>query len=69
MFANKQDLPRAASVKDVAAALGLVRVLLFYDFRKAIGFLSQDQFKGRRWHVQAVTAVTGEGLFEGCTRD
>ena len=47
VMANKQDAPRAASVKDVAAALGLAKE------------------RSRRWHVQATTAVTADGLYEG----
>lgn len=47
VFANKQDLPKAISVAQVADGLGLSGV---HD---------------RPWHVQACSATSGDGIFEG----
>jgi len=47
VLANKQDLPRALNVREIAQRLGM------------------DTIKNRTWHVQACTAKSGDGLYEG----
>jgi ADP-ribosylation factor protein 1 len=47
VLANKQDLPNAMGVSEVAEKLNLSNV------------------KNRKWYIQATTATTGEGLYEG----
>lgn len=47
VYANKQDLPNAMGVSEIAEKLNLSNV------------------KNRKWYIQATTATTGDGLFEG----
>ena len=47
VLANKQDLPNAMGVSEIAEKLNLSNV------------------KSRKWYIQATTATTGEGLYEG----
>jgi signal recognition particle receptor subunit beta len=47
VLANKQDLPNAMGVSEIAEKLILNKV------------------KNRKWYIQATTATTGEGLYEG----
>ena len=47
VLANKQDLPNAMGVSEIAEKLNLSTV------------------KNRKWYIQATTATTGEGLYEG----
>jgi ADP-ribosylation factor 1/2 len=47
VLANKQDLPNAMGVSEIAEKLNLSNV------------------KNRKWYIQATTATTGEGLYEG----
>lgn len=47
VYANKQDLPKAKSVAEVASALQL------------------NKLSRRKWHLQATSAVKGDGLYEG----
>ena len=47
VFANKSDLPQAASVAGVASAMEL------------------GKLESHKWFVQASSAVSGDGLYEG----
>ena len=49
IFANKQDLEGALSVKEIAELLGL----------------GGEAFAKRHWQIHACSAVTGAGLVEG----
>lgn len=49
VLCTKQDLPGAASVKEIRDVLELDRVWKF----------------GRRWHICGVSGLTGEGIWEG----
>ncbi|KAJ3073965.1 hypothetical protein HK102_005902 [Quaeritorhiza haematococci] len=51
VLANKQDLPQALPVDQVAKALGL-----------GLGGMGKGS---SRWFIQATTATTGDGLYEG----
>ena len=52
VFATKQDLPLALRVSEITEKLGLETLVPVWG-------------EGRRWHVQACSAVTGDGLREG----
>lgn len=47
VLANKQDLPAALSIAEVADQLALHTI------------------RGRNWHIQGTSAVTGAGVYEG----
>ncbi|GLE05939.1 hypothetical protein PINS_up021566 [Pythium insidiosum] len=49
IFANKQDLPGALSVAEIADALDL----------------RSEQFSTRHWNIVSCSAVTGDGLIDG----
>mmetsp|Transcript_17064 Transcript_17064/g.52392 ORF Transcript_17064/g.52392 Transcript_17064/m.52392 type:complete len:178 (-) Transcript_17064:191-724(-) len=53
IFANKQDIPGAASPEQISKALDL----------------DADAFATRHWQVQTCSAVTAEGLVEGVDCD
>lgn len=49
ILANKQDLPGAMTAEEVAEKLGM----------------DEDRNAWACWHIEPLSAVTGEGLYEG----
>ena len=49
VFANKQDLPNAASINEITNELGLNKILQ----------------KDRKWHIEASIATRGDGINKG----